>query len=194
MDAQSSHEAFFTPKKARRGFCCLSFCSCRKRLRPRPQTARPTPHYHHHHHQDNRERRKPAERAVQPAAFSCAATPRPWPPLLRFALSMDSSALSPLLSTVEPTTTGSVPPSVASSSEESSNDSMNGSPPPTTLFASCNGGTSTSSNHQDDNSLLNVELPWNLARPSRESVLQRLSESLLRRSLTKVCLTVLVVV
>eukprot|EP00977_Amphora_coffeiformis_P015748 scaffold4707_cov164-Amphora_coffeaeformis.AAC.22 len=32
-----------------------------------------------------------------------------------------------------------------------------------------------------------AELPRSITRPSRESVLQRLSESLLRRSLTKVC-------
>ena len=96
---------------------------------------------------------------------------------------MESSSFSQHFLTTD-LVTSSVPPSVASSSEESSNDStapwkadiasssMNGSTSPhTTIF-------------QSDHSL--VEIPRSLARPSRESVLQRLSESLLRRSLTKV--------
>lgn len=95
---------------------------------------------------------------------------------------MESSSLGQFLST-DLVTPGSVPPSVASS-EDSSNDCagapwkadsvhMNGSrdsSPHTTIF------------HTDQL----AELPRSIARPSRESVLQRLSESLLRRSLTKV--------
>ena len=81
--------------------------------------------------------------------------------------------------------TSSVPPSVASSSEESSNDCT--APWKADIAFSMNGATSphTTIFHSEQQAL--VELPRSLARPSRESVLQRLSESLLRRSLTKVC-------
>lgn len=100
---------------------------------------------------------------------------------------MESSSLGQFLLTDLVAPPGSVPPSVASS-EDSSNDSsvpwkadslfhMNGG----------GGGSGTNSPRSPQHATLHLaELPRSIVRPSRESVLQRLSESLLRRSLTKV--------